>query len=61
MGNETQAFQWPQRGYEEHSSWMRFLAVVPDFDSLRPNPRFQYWLGVLSLPTIHITTGNSQI
>jgi TolB-like protein/DNA-binding winged helix-turn-helix (wHTH) protein/Flp pilus assembly protein TadD len=49
LGDEAAAFQWLQKGYEEHSSGMRFLGVVPDFDSLRSSAQFQYWLGVVGL------------
>jgi TolB-like protein/DNA-binding winged helix-turn-helix (wHTH) protein/Flp pilus assembly protein TadD len=49
LGDEAAAFQWLQTGYEEHSSGMRFLGVVPDFDSLRSSAQFQYWLGVVGL------------
>jgi TolB-like protein/DNA-binding winged helix-turn-helix (wHTH) protein/Tfp pilus assembly protein PilF len=60
LGNEAQAFDWLKKGYEDHSSGMRFLSVVPDFDSLRTNPQFQYWLGVLNLPVIKINTVNRE-
>lgn len=58
LGDEADAFQWLQKGYEEHSSGMRFLGVVPDFDSLRSSAQFQYWLGVVGLPPVKITAGN---
>lgn len=50
LGDEAAAFEWLQKGYEEHSSGMRFLGVVPDFDSLRSSSQFQVWLGVVGLP-----------
>jgi TolB-like protein/DNA-binding winged helix-turn-helix (wHTH) protein/Tfp pilus assembly protein PilF len=52
LGDEAHALEWLEKGYEEHSSKMQYLAVDPQFDSLRSNPRFQCWLEVLGLPTI---------
>ena len=39
LGDESAAFRWLQKGYEEHSSGMEFLGVAPDFDPLRSNTR----------------------
>jgi TolB-like protein/DNA-binding winged helix-turn-helix (wHTH) protein/Tfp pilus assembly protein PilF len=50
LGDQAQALEWLQKGYEERSSKMQYLAVDPQFDSLRSNPGFQYWLEVLNLP-----------
>src|SRR5947207_10838787 len=50
LGDEAQALRWLEKGYEEHSSGMQYLAVDPQFDSIRGNPKFQYWVGVLGLP-----------
>lgn len=50
LGDESHAFEWLQKGYEEHSSGMAYLAIDSDFDTLRERPQFQYWLGVLGLP-----------
>ncbi len=52
LGDNSHAFEWLQRAYEEHSSGMQFLAVSSEFDSLRSSPQYQYWLGVLALPVI---------
>jgi hypothetical protein len=51
LGDETHAFEWLQKAYEEHSSGMQYLAVDPQFDAIHSNPRYKYWLGVLGLPT----------
>ncbi len=56
LGDESDAFQWLQKGYEEHSSGMQFLGVAPDFDSLQSSTQLQYWLSVLGLPTSVKTT-----
>ncbi|MBZ5701748.1 MAG: winged helix-turn-helix domain-containing protein [Acidobacteriia bacterium] len=57
LGDEPHAFQWLQKGYEEHSSGMQYLAVSPGFDPIRSSTQYQYWLIVLGLPTsVKITT-----
>ena len=43
-------YEWLQKAYEEHSSGMQFLNVDAHFDSIRSDPKFQYWLRVLGLP-----------
>ena len=52
LGDEAHALEWIEKGYEERSSGMEYLAVDPQFDALRSNPKYQYWLGVLNLPTV---------
>jgi TolB-like protein/DNA-binding winged helix-turn-helix (wHTH) protein/Tfp pilus assembly protein PilF len=54
LGDEARAIEWLEKGYEEHSSKMQYLATDPQFDPLRSNPRFQYWLDVLGLPKLKI-------
>ena len=40
--NETDdAFAWMERAMEERSVWLGYLNVEPQWDSLRPDPRFQ--------------------
>jgi TolB-like protein/DNA-binding winged helix-turn-helix (wHTH) protein/Tfp pilus assembly protein PilF len=51
LRDEAHTLEWLQKGYEEHSSGMQYLAVDPQFDFIRSNPRYQYWLNVLNLPT----------
>jgi len=51
LGDTPRALEWLQKAYEEHSSGMEFLAVDAHFDSLRSDPKFQYWLGVVGLPS----------
>ena len=50
LGDKSHALEWLQKGYEEHASGMSYLAIDTDFDGLRDQPQFQYWLGVLGLP-----------
>lgn len=50
LGEDAHAFEWLEKGYEEHSSGMAYLAIDSDFNGIRERPQFQYWLGVLGLP-----------
>lgn len=50
LGDQAHALEWLQKGYEEHSSGMEYLSIDPEFDFIRSNPKYQYWLGVLGLP-----------
>lgn len=59
LGDESRAFEWLQKGYEEHSSGMAYLAIDSDFDAVRERPQFQYWLGVLGLP--HLANSATRI
>ena len=52
LGDEARALEWIEKGYEERSSGMEYLAVDSQFDAIRSNPKYQYWLGVLGLPTV---------
>jgi TolB-like protein/DNA-binding winged helix-turn-helix (wHTH) protein/Tfp pilus assembly protein PilF len=56
LGNQFEALAWLEKGYQEHSSSMQYLAVSQGFDPLRSNPQFQYWLSVVGLPQVKITT-----
>ena len=50
LGETDRAFTWLERGYEEHSGWMAYLAVEPSFDPLRTDPRFQALLSRMNFP-----------
>jgi TolB-like protein/DNA-binding winged helix-turn-helix (wHTH) protein/Tfp pilus assembly protein PilF len=51
LGNNDKALKYLAKGYEQHSSSMQYLNVGHGFDQLRPTPQFQYWSGVLGLPS----------
>ena len=50
IGDTDRAFTWLDRGYEDHSGWMAYLAVDPSFDLLRSDPRFLALLRRMNLP-----------
>ena len=40
LGNKDKAFEYLERGYQQHGFWIAFLQVEPQLDSLRDDPRF---------------------
>jgi serine/threonine-protein kinase len=50
LGNREAAFEWLERGYEEHSDWMLWLKVARGFERLRDDPRFPDLLRRLNFP-----------
>jgi serine/threonine protein kinase/Flp pilus assembly protein TadD len=40
LGEKDQAFQWLERGYQDHEGRMTLLKVEPYFDDLHTDPRF---------------------
>ncbi len=40
MGEKDKAFEWLEKGYEDHSWWMLFMKIDSRFDKLRADPRF---------------------
>jgi TolB-like protein/DNA-binding winged helix-turn-helix (wHTH) protein/Tfp pilus assembly protein PilF len=59
LGDSPHALEWLQKAYEEHSSGMQFLNIDAKFDSLRSNPKFQYWVTIVGLPSPPITSVRS--
>ena len=41
LGKLEKAFQWLDKAFQEHSTWMLHLRVDPRLDPLRSDPRFQ--------------------
>jgi TolB-like protein/Tfp pilus assembly protein PilF len=50
LGEIEQMFDWLEKGYEMRDSNMVFLKTMPDYDPIRPHPRFQSLLSRLSFP-----------
>ena len=48
LGHNDEAFK--MLNYEPHHAWAAYAAVMPDFSSLRENPRFEEFLERLKLP-----------
>jgi len=50
LGDKEQAFAWLNRAYQDRSSFLIWLKVEPQFNSLRDDPRFQDLLRRVGLP-----------
>ena len=50
LGEKDEAFTWLGRAYEERFGWLIFLRVIPWFDSLRDDPRFQDLVRRMNFP-----------
>ncbi|HSQ19475.1 MAG TPA: protein kinase [Blastocatellia bacterium] len=50
LREDTQAFAWLQKAFEEHHPYLILLRVEPVFDQLRPDPRFRDLLRRIGLP-----------
>ncbi len=49
-GENDQALEWLERGYDERDPNMPYLSVARDLDGLRDDPRFQDLLRRMNLP-----------
>ncbi len=50
LGQKDQAFEWLEKAYARRDVLVPFLKVVPEFDSLRSDPRFADLLRRVGLP-----------
>jgi hypothetical protein len=39
--DRAHALDWQEKAYQHHDYWMLFIAVDPEYDAIRPDPRFQ--------------------
>ena len=49
LGNIDQAFEWMDKSYQEHIWYMPYLKVMPEYDPLRNDPRFEALLKKVGL------------
>jgi tetratricopeptide (TPR) repeat protein len=50
LGDNDQAMDYFEKGYEMHSGWMPFLKRAPPFDSMRGDKRFEKLIQDLKFP-----------
>ncbi len=50
LGDLDQAFRWLERAHEAHSVNMPYLKVSPEWNTLRPDARFQSILARMKFP-----------
>jgi hypothetical protein len=49
MGRKNDALDWLQKGYKEKDTWVVWIGVLAEWDSLRAEPRFINLLQLLKL------------
>jgi hypothetical protein len=49
-GNKAQALEWLEKGVEVRDPNMPYISVLPTYDPLRSDPRFQDLLRRMNLP-----------
>jgi tetratricopeptide (TPR) repeat protein len=50
LAAKNSMFEWLEKAYEDHSTWLIFLKVDPRFASLRDDPRYHDLLRRMKLP-----------
>ena len=50
LGAKTPTFEWLDKAYEDHSTWLSWIKVDPRFDSIRDDPRYRDLLRRMRLP-----------
>jgi tetratricopeptide (TPR) repeat protein len=50
LGLKDQAFDWLQKAYQEHDTWLLFIKLGQFLDPLRSDPRFADLLKQMGLP-----------
>ena len=50
FGEKEEAFRWLERAFAEHSGILQWIAFLPEFRALRPDPRFTHLLRRISAP-----------
>jgi tetratricopeptide (TPR) repeat protein len=40
LGESDEAFSWLEKAYQVRNEWLGWIKVAPEFDGLRPDPRF---------------------
>lgn len=44
LGDNDKAFHWLEVGWQERSAWLPGVRVMPEFDSIRSDPRYATFL-----------------
>ena len=41
LGSKDSTFDWLEKAYEDHSTWLTWIKVGPRFDGIRDDPRYR--------------------
>jgi hypothetical protein len=52
LGEKDQAFEFLEAAYQQRASFLVFLGVLPTFDNIRSNPRYNNLLRRMGLPQV---------
>jgi TolB-like protein/Flp pilus assembly protein TadD len=52
LGNTDNALKYIKRAYEEHDPWLMYLAISPQWQHVRAEPRFAAILAKMGLPSV---------
>ena len=50
LGAKNLTFEWLDKAYEDHSTWLTWIKVDPRFDGIRDDPRYHDLLQRMRLP-----------
>ena len=48
-GENKAALDWLERAYQQHGALLEYIRISPEFEALRPDPRYQGLLRRLNL------------
>jgi hypothetical protein len=58
-GEKKSAIDWLERAYEQHGALLEYIRVSPEFEELRPDPRFKDLLRRLNLADDQVARSSS--
>lgn len=57
LGEKEKALCWLERAYESHTRDLIYLNVMPEYDPIRNDPRFQAIVRKIGLPPVKTEKG----
>ena len=50
LGAKSSTFEWLEKAYDDHSTWLFLIKVDPRFDTIRDDPRYRDLLQRMRIP-----------